>query len=276
MRKQYLQAPLPFQGQKRMFVKEYIKVLQQFPDGTTFVDLFGGSGLLSHIAKCQKPHSTVVYNDFDGYRQRLEALPVTNALLAELREIVDVPRHKPILGEAKERVLSCVRKYERDYGYIDYITLGASIMFSAKFASDFADLEKETLYNKIRTTDYEPCTDYLDGLTITSCDYREVIEQYKDVPGVVFLVDPPYLNTDIKTYKMYWKLSDYLDVLTMLAGHRFIYFTSNKSSIIELCDWMGKNKTIGNPFENCQRREFKARTGYNTFYTDIMLYNKAT
>lgn len=72
MRKQYLSAPLPFQGQKRMFAKEYIKVLQQFPDGTTFVDLFGGSGLLSHIAKCQKPHSTVVYNDFDGYRQRRE------------------------------------------------------------------------------------------------------------------------------------------------------------------------------------------------------------
>ena len=132
-----------------MFAKEYIKVLQQFPDGTTFVDLFGGSGLLSHIAKCQKPHSIVVYNDFDGYRQRLEALPVTNALLAELREIVDVPRHKPILGETKERVLSCVRKYLHDYGYIDYITLSSSIMFSMKYATEFADLEKETLYNNI-------------------------------------------------------------------------------------------------------------------------------
>ena len=98
MRKQYLSAPLPFQGQKRMFAKEYIKVLQQFPDGATFVDLFGGSGLLSHIAKCQKPNSTVVYNDFDGYRNRLESIPVTNALLDELREIVDVPRHKPIVA----------------------------------------------------------------------------------------------------------------------------------------------------------------------------------
>lgn len=103
MRKQYLSAPLPFQGQKRMFAKEYIKVLQQFPDGTTFVDLFGGSGLLSHIAKCQKPNSTVVYNDFDGYRKRLEALPQTNALLAELRAIVDVPRHKAIMENSASR-----------------------------------------------------------------------------------------------------------------------------------------------------------------------------
>ena len=125
-------------------------------------------------------------------------------------------------------------------------------------------------------TDFPPCADYLEGLTITSCDYREVFEQYKDVPGVVFLVDPPYLSTDSKTYKMYWKLSDYLDVLGVLAGHRFIYFTSNKSSIVELCDWMGKHPELGNPFENCQRREFNAHMNYSASYTDIMLYTKAT
>ena len=48
MRKMYLSAPLPFVGQKRMFAKEFMKVLEQYPDGTLFVDLFGGSGLLSH------------------------------------------------------------------------------------------------------------------------------------------------------------------------------------------------------------------------------------
>lgn len=53
MKKQklYLSAPLPFVGQKRMFAKEFIKVLEQFPENAVFVDLFGGSGLLSHIAK---------------------------------------------------------------------------------------------------------------------------------------------------------------------------------------------------------------------------------
>lgn len=275
MRKQYLSAPLPFQGQKRMFAKEYIKVLQQFPDGTTFVDLFGGSGLLSHITKCQKPHSTVVYNDFDGYRQRLEALPVTNALLAELREIVDVPKNKPVRGKQRERVLSCIRKYERDHGYIDCITLSSALMFPMKYATTFADFEKETLYNNIRTTDYPECTDYLEGLTVVSADYKAVFEQYKDVPDVVFIVDPPYLSTDSKTYKMYWKLSDYLDVLNILIGRRFIYFTSDKSSIIELCDWIGKNKTIGNPFENCDRKEFNAHMNHNSSYTDIMLYKNA-
>ena len=255
-----------------MFAREYIKVLQQFPDGTTFVALFGGSGLLSHIAKCQKPNSTVVYNDFDGYRKRLGALTETNALLSELRKIVNVPRHKAIIGAQRERVLSCIRRHERDHRYVDYITLSSSILFSMKYATEYADLEKEILYNNIKGVDYPSCNDYLDGLTITSCDYKEVFERYKDVPGVVFLVDPPYLSTDSKTYKMYWKLSDYLDVLTILARHRFIYFTSNKSSIVELCEWIGKNKLIGNPFENCHRREFNAHMNYSASYTDIMLY----
>lgn len=272
MKKLYLSAPLPFQGQKRMFAKEYIKVLQQFPDGTTFVDLFGGSGLLSHIAKCQKPNSTVVYNDFDGYRHRLERIAQTNELLEELRAIVDVPRSKPILGEIRKRVLDCIRKHEQKYGYVDYITLSTSLLFSMKYATCFAEMEKETLYNRVKSTNYPLCADYLDGLTITYCDYKEVFDKYKDVPNVVFLVDPPYLSTDSKTYRMYWKLSDYLDVLTILAGHRFIYFTSNKSSIVELCEWIGKNRLIGNPFENCHRREFNAHMNYSASYTDIMLY----
>lgn len=34
MTKMNLSAPLPFVGQKRMFAKEFIKVLEQFPDDT--------------------------------------------------------------------------------------------------------------------------------------------------------------------------------------------------------------------------------------------------
>ena len=36
-----MSAPLPFVGQKRMFAREYIKVLEQFKDSTVFVDAQG-------------------------------------------------------------------------------------------------------------------------------------------------------------------------------------------------------------------------------------------
>jgi hypothetical protein len=275
MKKLYLSAPLPFVGQKRMFAREFIKVLEQFKDKTVFVDLFGGSGLLSHITKHQRPDATVVYNDFDGYRRRLEAIPQTNALLADLRAIAkDIQHHKPITGAARERILERIIREERQTGYVDFITISSSLMFSMKYQLSVEGMKKETLYNNIRKADYQLCPDYLDGLTITSCDYKELYLRYKDVPDAVFLVDPPYLSTDVCTYKMYWRLSDYLDVLTVLNGHSFVYFTSNKSSIVELCQWMGKNRTLGDPFEGCVKSEFNAHMNYNAGYTDMMLYKR--
>lgn len=270
-----MSAPLPFVGQKRMFAREYIKVLEQFKDCTVFVDLFGGSGLLSHITKRMRPDAKVVYNDFDNYRKRLENIPRTNLLLADFRRIAEgVPRHKPITREARERIYRRIEQEEKEWGYVDYITISSSLMFSMKYKMSLDGMRKEVLYNNIRKADYALCDDYLEGLEITSRDYREVFNEYKDMPNVVFLVDPPYLSTDVTTYSMYWRLSDYLDVLTVLNGHSFIYFTSNKSSIVELCQWMGKNRTLGDPFEDCVKSEFNAHMNYNAGYTDMMLYKR--
>lgn len=275
MRKLYLSAPLPFVGQKRMFAKEFIKVLEQYPEDAVFVDLFGGSGLLSHITKCQKPNATVVYNDFDDYRHRLANIPRTNLLLADLRTIVgDMPKHCCIKGEKRDNIFARLEQEEREYGYIDFITISSALMFSMKYVSSIPEMKRESLYNNLRLNDYPLADDYLEGIDIVSADYKEVFERYRNVPNVVFLVDPPYLSTEVGTYKMYWRLSDYLDVLTVLKDRDFVYFTSNKSSIIELCEWIGNNKALGNPFEDCQRVEFNATMNYNAKYTDIMLYRK--
>lgn len=273
MRRQYLSAPLPFQGQKRMFAKEFIKVLKHYPDDAVFVDLFGGSGLLSHITKCQKPDATVVYNDFDNYRHRLENIPRTNALLDKIREVVaSVPRQKVLPEKTKEAILFLIEQEEKERGYVDYITLSTSLLFSMKYATNLDGLRKETFYNTVRKCNYDLCLDFLNGLEVVSCDYRELFRRYKDVPNVVFLIDPPYLSTEVGTYTMNWGLSDYLDVLQTLVGTNYIYFTSNKSSIIELCDWMDRNNTIGNPFTGSEKVEFNARMNYNSSYTDIMLF----
>lgn len=275
MRKQYLSAPLPFVGQKRMFAREFIQVLKRYPDDAVFVDLFGGSGLLSHITKYQKPGATVVYNDFDNYRQRLENIPRTNVLLDKIRAVVaSVPRRKFLPKKTKETILRLIEQEEHRYGYVDYITLSSSLLFPMKYATNLEELRKETFYNTVRKCDYNPCLDYLDGLEIVSCDYKELFNKYKDMPDVVFLIDPPYLSTEVGTYTMNWGLSDYLDVLQTLVGTNYIYFTSNKSSIIELCDWIGKNNALGNPFIGSEKVEFNAHMNYNSSYTDIMLYKK--
>lgn len=275
MSRLYLSAPLPFVGQKRMFAKHFIEVVRQYPAGTVFVDLFGGSGLLSHITKHIHPASRVIYNDFDNYRRRIEEIPRTNALLDRIRPIASrFPRHKPVTGEAREEIFRLLEQEERETGYLDFITLSSSLMFSMKYKMSIPEMRRETLYNNVRKTGYAECPDYLAGLEIESCDYRELFERFRNMPGVVFLVDPPYLSTEVGTYRMSWRLADYLNVLSVLSGHDFVYFTSDKSSLVELCEWMGRNPSLGNPFERCRRREFDATMNYNARYTDIMLFTE--
>lgn len=275
MKKEYLSAPLPFVGQKRMFAKEYIKVLGEIKGTKVFVDLFGGSGLLSHITKQQRPDVTVIYNDFDNYSRRLEHIGHTNAILDRLRDILaSVPGLKIVPKPLKGRIIEILAEEEAETGFVDYITLSTSLLFSMKYATTLDEMRKQTMYNRIKRTDYD-ADGYLDGVVVESCDYRELFEKYRNRDDVVFLVDPPYLSTDVSTYSMCWKLSDYLDVLKVLVGHKYVYFTSNKSSIVELCDWLGRNKEIGNPFIGSTRKEFNASMNYNSHYTDIMLYNVA-
>ena len=127
-KKIYQSAPLPFMGQKRMFIKEFRNVLKEFPDDAVYVDLFGGSGLLAHISKQEKSEARVVYNDFDNYRQRLENVGRTNALLAELREMVkDYPRGKLLPKELHERIIQRLEAKEVT-GFVDYITLSSSLI----------------------------------------------------------------------------------------------------------------------------------------------------
>ncbi|GHT62773.1 hypothetical protein FACS189451_07940 [Bacteroidia bacterium] len=256
-----------------MFAKEFRQILKQFDEATVFVDLFGGSGLLSHISKYEKPNATVIYNDYDNYRKRLENIPKTNALLADLRVITaKCPRTKIIPADVKESILRRIVQEEQT-GFVDYITLSTSLLFSMKYVLNFESLCRETFYSRIKMNDYN-ADGYLDGLIIENGDYKDVFQKYKDISNVVFLVDPPYLCTEVGTYNMSWSLADYLDVLTVLYGTSYIYFTSNKSSILELCEWIARNNAIGNPFAGADKRVFNAHMNFNSTYTDIMLYKK--
>ncbi|WP_324217083.1 DNA adenine methylase [Flavobacterium sp.] len=270
--KKYTTAPLPFMGQKRRFLTEVKKVLDKCPAHATYVDLFGGSGLLSHTVKSYYPEASVIYNDYDNYRERLLNVEKTNVLIKDIRAILtDVPKDKKVPENEKKRILKRVFEEQSIVGYVDYITLSSSILFSMKYVLSYDELKAQTMYNCVRQSEYN--TDgYLDGLIIESKDYKELFEQYKNVPNVVFLVDPPYLSTETGTYKSYWKLKDYLDVLTVLEGTNYLYFTSNKSQIVELCDWIETRTYKGNPFDGSTTVSMNNAVNYNSSYTDIMLY----
>ncbi|REH00253.1 DNA adenine methylase [Flavobacterium aquicola] len=270
--KRFTQAPLPFMGQKRRFLNQVKTVLSNCPDNAIYVDLFGGSGLLSHTIKQHYPNANVVYNDYDNYRLRLDNVSNTNKLISDIRAIVaECPKDKRILEPQRSLIIKRVQQEEQTTGYVDYITLSSNVLFSMKYVQSCAELEKETLYNCIRMSDYN-ADNYLDGVIVESLDYKELFSKYQYQNNVVFLVDPPYLSTEVGTYKNYWKLKDYLDVLDVLNGTNYIYFTSNKSNIIELCEWMANKPALYNPFAGSTTSTVNNQVNYSASYTDIMLH----
>lgn len=269
-KKVYKSAPLPFQGQKRRFISDLCDVLTRFDNVDTVIDLFGGSGLLAHTVKRARPELNVIFNDYDNYCERLANISRTNELLGKIRLMTkDAPQDKRMSNELRSEILALIEDYSLN-GFVDYLTLGTSLLFSGQWANNFKELSSEVFYNRVKQSDYN-ADGYLDGLQIEHKDYKELFNEYKDNKRVLFLIDPPYLTTDCTSYKNYWGLSEYLEVLKILVGTRYIYFTSNKSQIIELCEWIKDNADIGNPFDGVEKRLQQNKLNYQGSFTDIML-----
>ena len=268
----YRSAPLPFKGQKKNFMAEFTKVLDEIGRPTIFVDLFGGSGFLSHRTKRHFQDAKVIYNDYDNYCDRITNIDKTNALLDDLRAIVrEVQPHKQVTGSIKDSVIKRIET-EDSNGFVDWITVSTNILFPLRYCISFEDFLKYPIFNFIVRSNYTS-DGYLDGLEVVHEDYKVLFDRYKDIPGVIFLVDPPYLFTDTKIYSSHenWRMKDYLDVINVLSKTNYIYFTSNRSGIIDLCEWVSGNFGVENPFKNAIMMTRKSR-GYTIEYTDILAH----
>lgn len=272
MNKIYKCAPLPFAGQKRYFIRDFINVLRQVAGQVdTIVDLFGGSGLLSHTAKYVLPNCRVVYNDFDWYVDRLAAVEQTNEILRDVKQcLIGVEPNRRLTEKQRAEVLDLIAAYEQRNGYADIMTIGANVVFSGKWVKTLEGLRNPPMYNRVRPSAYE-CEGYLDGLEVVHMDYRELFEREKDNSRTLFVLDPPYLTTECGQYESYWKLTDYLNVLRLLYGTKWVYFTSDKSQIVELCNWLGDNFGNASPMWGAEIHQRTNRLNYQAKFNDMMI-----
>ena len=69
----------------------------------------------------------------------------------------------------------------------------------------------------------------------------------------------------------YWTLVDYLNIILLTKSNNFIFFTSNKGSLIDLTKWINDNLNEG--FLKGDIIERKNAPSKDTSYTDYMIYN---
>ena len=233
-------APLPFRGQKRQWIKIIGGLLaSKGKDIELVVDAFGGSGLLSHNIKQILPNARVIWNDYDDYLSRLNSIDKTNETLARFRQMINaagVAKLKRIPNDLKLLMLEMLTDED------DIITIASNVLFSGKSAKTTAELKKHTWYNNVTSSAYN-ADGYLKGVERVRMDFRELLEQYVGKSNVLFILDPPYLSTDSGGYATSWPLSTYLDIFSSLRNmKRYMYFTSEKSQLVELAEWLKINR----------------------------------
>ena len=242
--KEYSKPPLPFEGNKKLWRKNYKEILKEFEDIEIFVDLFGGSGILSHWTKNTYKDAIVIYNDFDNYRERLKNIPTTNELLKDIREILkDVPHRKLIDDEKTKQIKDLFEEYKNNNKFIDLKTLVHQLHFTKCINVETSNIDKflkYKLYNNLNKNNIEISEDYLNGLNIVSMDWKKLYNYCKETfknYKICFILDPPYLYTDKTQYNCrFWRLKDSIELLDILKSYPFIFFNSSKLGFKEFVD----------------------------------------
>lgn len=239
-------APLPFLGQKRRFLKEIehiFKVYHAFYNDFKVIDVFGGSGIVSRTIKDALPFNDVIYNDFDGYQNRIKNIRKTVDIWHRLSEaLIGKDFEKKIDGKAYDCIHYIIQSLPDD---TDWITISSWLLFSGnylatkqEFLSIFA--KNVNIYKNLTKIppNCEAVDKYLDGLELKSLDFRRMLELYRN-EDAIYVLDPPYIQTMVDGYKhQSFSLIDFLDMIFELNNQNkpFIIFGSDKSEMIAIID----------------------------------------
>lgn len=235
----YNAVPLPFQGQKRNFIKQFRELIKdefRAHRNGIFIDAFGGSGLLSHNIKQIYPNARVIYNDYDNYSERLANIEATNEILQSINPVTKkYKKDERVSEEDREKIIKIIDEYIKKGYFIDWLTLSSRLLFGGKYCHNESELKKEkTFFITSQNTPLYQANDYLKCVEIIRKDAMELIKEFEN-EDVVLILDPPYLQTNKAGYKCFWGLRDFLKLIR-LVREPFIFFSSENSDILPYID----------------------------------------
>lgn len=258
-----------------MFLKHFEQVLANIPNdgaGWTIVDVFGGSGLLSHTAKQLKPQARVIYNDFDNYSERLQHIDDINRLRRIIATLVaDNPKGKRLDNAQKLQIIEAIEAFQ---GYKNLHVLSTWLLFSGRQVQSFDELYQQHFWHCVRQSDYPDADGYLDGVEIVSESFHRLIPRFSGQPNTLLVLDPPYLCTHQESYKQerYFDLVDFLRLIH-LTKPPYVFFSSTKSEFIRFIEAMVEDKWENwQAFDGTQRIAVQASMNYSGKYEDNMVY----
>lgn len=261
--KRYSKSPLPFLGQKR----NWLRVLEQidFSDKTV-VDLFGGSGLISHAIKYHNRDIQVIWNDYDNFKKRLEMIAETEVLRKRLYR-ANIKKHQRVNDLQRQELKVLLDQHLKEFRRVDWITVSSWLLFAGNYAHDYDDLMRRTWYYQVVKTPLN-ADGYLQGVERRSCDFRELLAEYRDKENILFIADPPYIMTNQNGYVSKggdFRLKDCVELIKEIHDQPVLFFSSPKSETDSLLEVF--------PPEKIERKEFSTSIGTNRIYEHLYLIN---
>lgn len=241
--------PLPFLGNKRSALKHLYNEFKniELDEDVIIVDAFGGSGLLSNFFKQLFPKNRVIYNDYDGYTERLKKHEATENFyynlvekLNEIKKLEVINGYRPKLTKEQAKIL--VEEIEEaDEEKIDKETIISKFMMMGQVTKKNLKVNNSFYYKTKKFTPYKK--DYLKGVEVVKKDGIDLINEYKNKKAL-FLLDPPYTHTTTVTYKDELSLYDFILLYEDLLKNnsKFILFYAKNSSMYDIVKYFNKSK----------------------------------
>ena len=271
-------VPLSFQGNKSKHINGFIEYINKCPC-QTYIDLFGGSCYLSYVIHQVQPQARVICNDYDNYCERLANIETTNQIIEAIKSITTSKPSAKYTPQETQQIGQIINEFKSNKRFIDCITLSRCLCFSGSYHSSVDELLGQTFYYNNLPQDKYNVQWYIDaiqGIEFVCKDWFELFNVYKGMSGICFIADSPYLGTDKASYSSkFWRLTDTLKTIQILKQQHFVYYSSNKSELIALIDYLNNEYEHLSPI--VYETEIIERPGLNNSsksWKDIMMHNK--
>lgn len=212
-----LKTPLKWVGGKGRFLE---KIYKHFPQHTTFVDVFGGSG---SVILGKNPAKVDVYNDLDRRLANFFQVLCDEKKTEELqRRLENTLYSRRVFDEAKDLQYNNLSDIDRAYyffitnrqsfagigetwGY--EISAGSTDDYPACVKGFHLGIERlKTAHNRLRE------------IQIENLDFMDLVPRY-DAPDTLFYLDPPYVQgerTSRIVYNHEMTKEDHVNLINLL------------------------------------------------------------